>query len=61
MMTSPSGPCGRLDAEYRSTDTSCERVSSEGSGVHSSDSGTVVAVPSPLPGAVTSMTLSGGR
>lgn len=59
-MTSPSGPCGRLDAEYRSTDTSCERVSSEGSGVDS-DSGTVVGVPSPFAGAVTSMTLSGGR
>ncbi|KAL1469521.1 hypothetical protein MTO96_041023 [Rhipicephalus appendiculatus] len=60
MTTCLSGHCGRSDAEYRSANSSCGRVSSEESGVDS-DSGVVVGVPSPLSGALTPMTLSGGR
>lgn len=60
MMSSPSGPCGRLDAEYRSTNSSCQRVSSEESDVHS-DSKSVVGVPSPPLVAATPMALSDGR
>lgn len=59
-MTSPSGPCGRLAADYQHLNSPPESVSREERCL-ASDPGTVAGVQGPRPGAVATMAVSGAR